>query len=219
VDIPARSPAGERRLWGLADEHLPTGRAGDYNQAWMDLGSAVCTPRDPSCERCPLSEHCEARVLGVQSERPVLERKAPTPHYTVTAAVLEREGQVLIARRPENGLLGGMWEFPGGKLMNGESLAEGLRREICEELGAEIAVGEPIGVYRHAFTHFRITLHAFQCTLLKGEPRPLEASDLRWVSPGELPDYPMGKVDRQIAAYLLKSNSAGRGSAQLNLAV
>jgi A/G-specific adenine glycosylase len=214
VDIPASSSQGERRLWELAAAHLPPGQAGDYNQAWMDLGSAVCTPRNPNCSICPLAELCEARALGVQEQRPVMPPKAPIPHYIVTAAVLERAGQVLITRRPENGLLGGLWEFPGGKLKSGESLPDGLRREICEELGAEIAVGEPVGVYRHAFTHFRITLHAFRCTLLAGEPRPLEASDLRWVSLADLAVFPMGKVDRQIASHLVKPPSR-----QLNLAL
>jgi A/G-specific adenine glycosylase len=132
----------------------------------------------------------------------VLEAHPVTPHYTVTAAVLQRGKDVLIARRPEKGLLGGLWEFPGGKVETGESLPEGLRREICEELGVEITVGEALGIYRHAFTHFKITLHAFHCTLLAGEPRPLQASDLRWVAPAELGSYPMGKVDRQIANQL-----------------
>jgi A/G-specific adenine glycosylase len=109
---------------------------------------------------------------------------------------------VLIAQRPEKGLLGGLWEFPGGKVETGESLPEGLRREICEELGVEVAVGEALGTYRHAFTHFKITLHAFRCTLLAGDPRPLQASDVRWVAPAELGRYPMGKVDRQIANRL-----------------
>jgi A/G-specific adenine glycosylase len=100
----------------------------------------------------------------VQELRPVLERRPTLPHYTVTAAVIQREGEVLIARRPLNGLLGGLWEFPGGKLQEGEGLSDCLKREICEELLADIQVGEPFGIYRHAFTHFRITLHAFRCT-------------------------------------------------------
>lgn len=202
VDIPARSTAGERQLWSLATEHLPPGQAGDYNQAWMDLGATICTPRRPDCPNCPLEFICEARRLGLQEQRPVLEKRPVTPHYTVAAAVLQRGKDVLIARRPEKGLLGGLWEFPGGKVETGESLPEGLRREICEELGVEITVGEILGIYSHAFTHFKITLHAFQCTLLAGEPRPLEASDLRWIAPTELGSYPMGKVDRQIANRL-----------------
>jgi A/G-specific adenine glycosylase len=120
----------------------------------------------------------------------------------VTAAVIERHGRLLIARRPEAGLLGGLWEFPGGKQQPGESLPDCLRREICEELDAGIRVGESFGVYRHAYTHFRVTLHAFRCTLDGGEPRPLEASEIRWVLPGDLSTFPMGKIDRQIAERL-----------------
>lgn len=84
-----------------------------------------------------------------------------------------------------------------------------LKREICEELGAEIEVGASCGVYRHAFTHFKITLHAFHCNLQAGsQPQPLEASALIWAAPTELDNYPMGKVDRQIAARLQAETSA-----------
>ncbi len=223
VDIPARSPEGEKRLWGLAAEHLPPGQAGDYNQAWMDLGALICTPRQPACGLCPLAEHCQARLLGVQEQRPVLPIRQVVPHYTVTAAVIARHGRVLIARRPENGLLGGLWEFPGGKAHDGESLSACLKREICEELGAEISVGEPFGIYRHAFTHFKITLHAFQCALVEGEPQPLAASDLNWVKPADLDQYPMGKVDRQISLRLQGKASTRRSkqppAAQLSIPV
>jgi A/G-specific adenine glycosylase len=109
---------------------------------------------------------------------------------------------VLIARRPPKGLLGGLWEFPGGKIEPGESHAQGLRREIREELGAEIEVGELIGVYHHAYTHFRVTLHAYFCRLDGSEPQALEASELRWVKAHELPGFPMGKIDRQIARQI-----------------
>jgi A/G-specific adenine glycosylase len=124
------------------------------------------------------------------------------PHYTVTAAVMCRDGKILLAKRPSKGLLGGMWEFPGGKVEKGESLEACLAREIREELGAEIHVGEAFGIYRHAYTHFRITLHAFLCELTGGEPKPVEAAGLAWVTPVDLGNYPMGKVDRQIARRL-----------------
>ena len=204
VTVPARSPAGEKRLWELAAAHLPPGKASAYNQALMDLGATICTPRAPACERCPLAQGCQARLLGVQEERPVLPTKPAIPHYTVTAAVIQRQGQVLIAQRPPDGLLGGLWEFPGGKLQPGEDLPACLQREICEELGAAIQVHGQIGVYRHAYTHFRVTLHAFQCSLANGDqPRPLQVNNLRWVSPAELPDFPMGKIDRQISRDIL----------------
>jgi len=202
VDLPARSPQGETRLWELARQVLPPGRAGDFNQALMDLGSAVCTPHNPACLICPLNAHCRAYQLGIQELRPVLDQKAPVPHYTVTAAIIHRDGQVLLARRPSKGLLGGLWEFPGGKLEAGESLPQGLEREIREELGVGIRVGQPFGVYQHAYTHFKVTLHAFFCRLQAGEPQALHASELAWAAPSTLETYPMGKIDRQIARRL-----------------
>ena len=207
VDTPARSPQGERRLWELAAEHLPPGQASAYNQALMDLGAALCTPREPACERCPVQALCQAYALGLQAERPVLPARPAIPHYLVTAAVIQRDERVLIAQRPPHGLLGSLWEFPGGKLEPGEDLPGCLKREICEELDAEIEVGGELGVYRHAYTHFKVTLHAFNCALAAGaRPRPVEASDLRWVELPELSTYPMGKIDRQIAQDLLSQD-------------
>jgi len=218
VSEPARSPAGERRLWELAREHLPPGRAGDYNQALMDLGAQICTPRSPDCPRCPLEALCQARALGVQELRPVLEARPEVPHYTVTAAVIHRNGQVLISQRPPQGLLGGLWEFPGGKQQPGETLEACLEREIMEELGVKIRVEEAFGVYRHAYTHFRVTLHAFCCTLAEGAaPRPLQVHDLLWTGVDELPRFPMGKIDRQIARQLARQhaqNQSGSSNAQ-----
>jgi len=203
VSEPARSPQGERRLWELAASNLPPGRASDYNQALMDLGATICTPRDPDCPSCPINSLCKANALGIQELRPVLESKTGIPHYTVTAAVIRQGEHVLIAQRPLNGLLGGLWEFPGGKLLPGEDLVSCLQREICEELGVEINVGGSLGIYRHAYTHFRVTLHAFACTLHNGrEPQPLQAHALRWITTSELEEYPMGKIDRQIAARI-----------------
>jgi A/G-specific adenine glycosylase len=110
-------------------------------------------------------------------------------------------------------LLGGLWEFPGGKLEPGEDLASCLQREICEELDVEINIGASLGVYRHAYTHFRVTLHAFHCTLHNGkQPQPVQVHDLRWVKPSELPAFPMGKIDRQIASRLVEDVEALEGN-------
>ncbi len=207
--LPARSPEGERQLWELARQHLPPGRAGDYNQALMDLGATFCTPHSPHCAECPLENLCQARALGLQEERPIMIQRQPIPHYLVTAAIISRANTVLIAQRPANGLLGGMWEFPGGKLETGEDFPAALKREIQEELGVEILVGQAFGIYRHAYTHFRVTLHAFFCKLVAGEPQALEASELKWVKPAELGLFPMGKIDRLIAARIQERSGLG----------
>jgi A/G-specific adenine glycosylase len=209
VSDPARSPEGEGRLWELAAAHLPPGQAGDYNQALMDLGATLCTPRNPNCPACPLKQVCQSFVLGIQDQRPVVLKRPATPHYIVTAAVICRQEQLLITQRPLDGLLGGLWEFPGGKLQPGETLAACLQREIQEELAIYVSVGACIGVYRHAYTHFKVTLHAFRCTLHNGStPSPRQVKDLRWVAPADLPGFPMGKIDRQIARQLLAQEAS-----------
>lgn len=197
-----KSPEFEQQVRELAQALLPPGRAGDYNQALMDLGATLCTPRTPGCARCPLMDFCLARQRGVQEQRPVREKHPPVPLYTVTAAIIRRDGRLLLARRPQQGLLGGLWEFPGGKVEEEESLPACLQRELREELGVEVTVGEELGIFRHAYTHYRVRLHAFSCTLVSGEPQPIQPSALAWVSPQELDSYPMGKIDRQIARLL-----------------
>ncbi|TAK11224.1 MAG: A/G-specific adenine glycosylase [Anaerolineae bacterium] len=206
VTEPVDAPAGERRIWALAAEHLPPGHAADYNQGLMELGALVCLPRAPRCGDCPLQSECRAFALGNQQERPLTKPKAAIPHWTVAAAVIQlRGGKVLLAQRPAGGLLGGLWEFPGGKQEDGETLPRALRREIKEELGVTVKIGAELGVFKHAYSHFRVTLHAFACTLEKGTPRAIQAQKLVWAAPAELPEYPMGKLDRQIARTLMKS--------------
>ena len=208
VNEPSRSSEGERILWRYAAEHLPPGQSGAYNQALMDLGATICVPKLPNCNRCPLSELCQAFALDLQGQLPVIPSKAAIPHYTVTAAVIRRAGQALITQRPPRRLAWArLWEFPGGKVNPGEGLDACLRREIMEELGVEIVIGGLVGVYRHAYTHFRITLHAFACELGDGaEPQPLQVNDLRWVEPLQLSDYPMGKIDRRIALEIMRKD-------------
>lgn len=203
---PLGTPGAEGQLQTFAEQQLPLGKAGDFNQALMDLGAMVCIPGKPKCELCPLTSECLAIKHGTQLIRPVKKVKPKVPHYTVTAAVILRDDLVLIARRPANGLLGNLWEFPGGKLQDGDAdLAGCLQREIMEEMGCRIAVGEPFGVYSHAYTHFKITLHAFLCSLAEGdEPQVLHHEQILWVDHQKLADFPMGKVDRMIATRLMR---------------
>jgi A/G-specific adenine glycosylase len=109
---------------------------------------------------------------------------------------------VLIGRRPEGKLLGGLWEFPGGKREGRESLEACLRRELKEELGVEVSIVGKLGVYEHSYSHFRVRVHAFECHLIKGKPRALEHTEIRWVRAKDLGRFPMGKVDRAIARTL-----------------
>lgn len=218
VATPLDQGATLRRLWGLARavvEAAPTGYAGTVNEALMELGATVCTPTDPRCLLCPLAAHCRAAALGVQGERPVVRPKPRTPHYDVTAGVIwEAEpfaSRLLIAQRPAEGMLGGLWEFPGGKLeAHDADLAACLRREIAEELGVTIAVGPRVTTVRHAYTHFRITLHVFHARYLDGEPQPLGCADWRWVDLAQLHDFPFPVTDQKVIRVLHETASAAR---------
>jgi len=207
VSEPERSPQGEKQLWELARDCLPKGKAGIFNQAMMDLGAIICTPRNHACQACPLQSQCRAKKLGVQSLRPVRMPKASIPRHVFGAAIILKEGLVLLSQRPGKGLLGSLWEFPGGKLSPAEDLQTCLRSELKKGLGVDITIGNLVGIYRHAYTHFRVTLHVFGCQLdERAQPKPIKAQDLRWVNINRLSDYPMGKLDRTIARKLQRGS-------------
>jgi len=190
ITEPVNTSAGEREIWSLAETHLPNGHAGAYNQALMDLGATICQPRNPRCSLCPLNEDCLAYQRGMTAELPAKRQKPRSPHHTVTAAVLtNQDHQVLIAQRPPEALLGSLWEFPGGKREAGESLKTCLKREIREELQCTIQVGKKLGVFQHTYSHFKVTLHAYHCSLIKGKIVPKVHQDVRWVSVADLETY------------------------------
>jgi A/G-specific adenine glycosylase len=193
----------KKQLWGIAGELVPETRPGAYNQALMEFGQTLCVPAAPRCHLCPLVDLCLAQGRGTQLERPVRPLRRRTPHYDVTAGIIWREdGRFLIARRPLDGLLGGLWEFPGGKQETGESLTETLRREIMEELGIEIQVGIPLTTVKHAYTHFRISLHAFHALHVRGVPKNLGVDDHAWVRLEDLEDYAFPVTDHKIIECL-----------------
>lgn len=181
---------------------LPDDHAAEMNQAIMDLGATICRPKDAECTRCPVSDHCQSFEHGSVGLLPMKSQMRSIPHYDVVAAVMIRNGKVLVDKRDPNGLLGGLWEFPGGKVEMDESHAEALKREIKEELGIKIMVGEKIGIYRHAYTHYRVTVYVHFCEILSGEPKALQSSDIRWTNIHSLKNLPMGKVDRMISDAL-----------------
>ena len=203
LDADVTQTETKAHLWKLAENWLPAVRAGDYNQALMELGRTVCKPRNPLCESCPVQRHCRAYAHGTQADRPVKAKRAATPHYDVAAGMIWNErGRLLIAQRPLEGLLGGLWEFPGGKQEADETLEECLKRELQEELAIHVEVGDLFTVVRHAFTHFKITLHAFTCQYVSGPPQAIGVRDFAWVKPEDLEQYSFGKADREVIQAL-----------------
>ena len=201
VSEPVDSPEGEKILWKIARDNLPKGEAADFNQSLMDLGATICLPKNPRCLICPVMTLCQARENGTQEIRPVKKPKNESPAYVHAAAVIVKRGKVLLAQRPSQGLLGGMWEFPNGRISGdpAKALAKVLKTEYSLRLRVKRNV-DPIGVFFHAYSHFKVTVHAFGCELISDAV----GKNLKWIGLKKLDDYPMGKVDRQIAGEIMQ---------------
>jgi A/G-specific adenine glycosylase len=191
------------RLWDLSEQILDRHNPRDFNQALMDLGATLCTRRQPNCPQCPWQRHCRAYNLNVQSEIPMTETKAPIPHKHIGVAVIwNDQDQILIDRRKQEGLLGGLWEFPGGKIEPEESVEDCIRREIQEELGIQVEVGDLLTTVTHTYSHFKVTLNVHHCTHLSGEPQPIECDEIRWVTMDSIEEYPFPKANIHIIEAL-----------------
>ncbi len=203
-----RQPA-RARIREVARRLVDPARAGDFNQALMELGATVCTPREPRCPSCPVGGSCAGRASGRAPSLPARRRRKPSPHHDVAAGIVWRGGKVLIARRPADGLLGGLWEFPGGKRREGESLEATCAREIREETGLRVRVRDPFMSVKHAYSHFRITLHVFHCDAPRGRPRALACESPRFVALESLGDYAFPTANRRVLTSLLAGGREG----------
>lgn len=199
VSAPIDAPETERRMWLLAQSLVSRKQPGDSNQALMELGARICTPRGPDCGSCPIQRQCEARARGVERERPVRKAKGPVPHKEIVVAVIERDGAYLLGKRPPEGLLGGLWEFPGGKVNSGETHADALVRECREELGIAVKPGGLVATVKHAYTHFKVTLNVYRCRIAApaDEPAPRSHTELRWVARADFGAYAFPKANHK----------------------
>jgi len=199
IDQPLEQGQTQRHVRELAGRLVPIAGPGLFNQAMMDLGADICRPREPDCMLCPIADLCEAYRHRLQDVLPVTRRRGPVPHRDVTAGAIWNDcRQLLIARRRNQGLLGGLWKFPGGVQHSGESLEGCLRRKVREELGVRIQVGKPIASIKHAYSHMRITLHVFQCAHLAGVPQALDCADWCWTTLDRLKAFAFSRVDRKV---------------------
>ncbi|MFB6345038.1 MAG: 8-oxo-dGTP diphosphatase MutT, partial [bacterium] len=201
-----RSDTQSRLKTLLEDALSETATPGKLSEALMELGALVCTPSDPECGACPLAENCSAYELGVQQRIPVTGESSEKPHHEIAVGVVRDEGDILISRRPEDAMLGGLWEFPGGKQEDGESIQEALRRELKEELGVTVQVEEKIDTVPHQYSHLSINLHAYWCTIESGSPSSREGQKWRWVPPGNLDEYAFPKANKTILEQVLESD-------------
>ncbi len=207
---PSGSKEFAETVWRVASNILPPGRARDFNQALMDLGSIVCLSSEPSCAKCPLSFCCAAFRKGLIADRPVKARKKTTARIVRAAAVVVSEARVLIRKRPETGLMPNLWELPGGEVPEGKSPELALRHIWLEELGIRLGPMEGLCVIKHSHTSFRVTLYAFWCGGPNPAPDPADnAAQLRWASMNELEKLAFSSAHRRIIRVALERLRGG----------
>lgn len=183
----------EKALWKFSASLIPEGQAGSFNQALMDLGAIICTPKDPLCLRCPLNKLCEGYRLRKQGKFPSKPVKKRIPHIEAVGAVIRKNGNVLLRQRPPKGLLGGLWEFPNWPIDGKKDLMEYLWLKVKSDLGLEVKGKVLLGTFQQTYSHFKLTLSVFQGKYLDGEKAG------SWVPLRKLHSLPLSRIHRRIS--------------------
>lgn len=194
--------ATTNRMWAMAAALVDPRSPGDSNQALMELGARVCTPRNPRCDACPVVGSCVAFEAGVVETLPRRRPKKPVPHHDVVALAIRKSGRHLFLRRPSEGLLGGLWEFPGGHVAPNESKEEAIRRTVAETTGLTVTPGDAVASVDHAYSHFKITLHLFRCADFDGTAEPRTHTAMRWLRASDFERYAFPKATLRLLAFL-----------------
>jgi A/G-specific adenine glycosylase len=198
---PSAKGKNEARLWHLSESLLPKSHASSFNQGLMDLGSTICTLKEPQCPRCPLRDLCKGKAAGNPERFPTKTLKKKIPHIEAVSAVIQRDGKVLLQQRPPEGLLGGLWEFPNWPIEEKQRSRARLRLRsyIKKEIVSNVEVKELVGTFQQTYSHFRLTLHAYYC-------QSRDAKKGKWVPVSKLHLFPMSRIHRRIAERLDAEN-------------
>jgi A/G-specific adenine glycosylase len=183
-------------LWSLSESLVPKRHASSFNQALMDLGATVCTPKEPQCNHCPLDRLCKAKTKGNPEEYPARKAKKRIPHIHAVAGVFQKDGKVLLLQRPLEGLLGGLWEFPNWKVEGEKGLEKDLKDRVRSEMGFKVKCEGLLGPFSQTFSHFKLTVSVYR---YRAEGRNRKG---QWVPVANLDAFPMSRLHRRIAQTL-----------------
>jgi len=185
-------------IYAYLDEVLPQKNLRTFNQAFMELGALICKSKEPLCSMCPVKSHCKAFEKGIQELIPTKKERL-TEEIDVAIGILRHKGKYFIQRRPADGLLADLWEFPGGKIEKGESPEAALRRELLEELSVDIKDASFLTKVRHFYTRYKVNLYAFICA---AKSLPEVHARRKWIQLREFSEYAMPSGSAKIVEYL-----------------
>lgn len=204
IDRPLKQSATQKRLAGLVQTLLDRESPRMYNQALMELGALICTPKKPACEQCPVHLHCRALKADTVEFRPLPSNKQKKIEILMACGILHYQGRIFIQQRLSDDIWGGLWEFPGGRLEEGETPEDAAMREVAEETGWQLTNLSPFKTVVHHYTRYRVTLHGFLAELASLPAKPLltAAQQYAWVPLAHLRDYPYPAGHRMLVASL-----------------
>ena len=202
IDLPVNKASSLKTFRQIASELLHTRRPGIFNQAVMELGAIVCRSSNPLCNVCPLIKSCRAFKKQQVAKYPKRIQTKPIPTHHIAVGVVYKKDRVLITRRRPEGLLGGLWEFPGGKIGKKENAEQACIREIKEEANLNIKIDSIITRVKHAYTHFKVVLDVFRCSYVSGRVKLNGPVDYRWIRLSEIDAYPFPKANLKFIPLL-----------------
>ena len=200
-------PKSKKRIVTFLSEHIDTIMPGYFNQAIMDLGREICTSKNPSCYICPVNKYCCSYVNDTVDKYPAKIKKVSRPHYRVAVGLIWKNNRILISKRRESGLLGGLWEFPGGKIRPSENGSSCIVREARETLNVLVDPLALVKQIKHAYSHFSITVDAYSCMFRGGRPRALGCADFRWIHPSETRKFAFHRANHKLFDKILGTAS------------
>lgn len=207
IDSPVKEKEAQKRVKELSIRLLPKGHSREFNQALMDFGGLLCTPKKPQCTICPLASECLGLLRGVVHERPIpLKGKKILPIEMVTGIVVHDQ-RVFIQKRLAHDIWGGLWEFPGGRVEEGETAENAVCREYLEETELQVEVNEKITTVIHHYTRYKVILHCYLCSLT-GDATPVlhAAQEAKWVAPEKLDEYGFPAGHRKLLGYISENS-------------
>ncbi|MBI9091676.1 MAG: A/G-specific adenine glycosylase [Desulfobacterium sp.] len=202
LDAPVNHSPSHKKFQALADDLLDCSVPCQFNQAMMELGALVCTPKNPGCDTCPLRQQCRAVQTETVAAYPRRNKTKPVPTHHIAVGVVEKGDTLLITQRKQEGLLGGLWEFPGGKVEKNEDAPSACVREIAEETGIKVAILSHLTRVKHAYTHFKIEMDVYLCRYVSGRVQLDGPVDHRWIRLPEIQAYPFPKANHKFIPLL-----------------
>ncbi len=202
INAPINQSASGKVFQEKADLLLDHTAPGIFNQAMMELGATLCRPQSPTCVICPVNTGCRAFQTARQAEFPVRRKSKPLPEYHIVAGVIHKSDRILITQRKLEGLLGGLWEFPGGKIWEKEAAEQACSRAIREETNLLVEPIEYLTRVKHTYTHFKIVMDVFHCHYRSGEVVLNEAVDYRWITVDQIDQFPFPRSNHKFISLL-----------------